>query len=155
MKNKPEHVLQRLKKELNSGVCLSSITLAELEYGMKHSSNPAKNEQALPVEMLQHHPHITNLEYDEKNNILQFQLTEWHKSIEITLKNLAEIKEQDIHEELFRRLDIAEIPYKLKDQLWNEFKSTIDNLQFLSKLNNIENRKLADSIFELLYIKNS
>lgn len=47
MKNKPEHVLQRLKEELDSGVCISSITLAELEYGMKHSSNPAKNEQAL------------------------------------------------------------------------------------------------------------
>ena len=47
MKNKPEQVLQRLKKELNSGVCISSITLAELEYGMKHSSNPIKNEQAL------------------------------------------------------------------------------------------------------------
>lgn len=47
MKNKPEHVLQRLKKELNNGVCISSITLAELEYGMKHSSNPSKNEQAL------------------------------------------------------------------------------------------------------------
>ena len=43
MKNKPEQVLQRLKKELNSGVCISSITLAELEYGMKHSSNPIKN----------------------------------------------------------------------------------------------------------------
>lgn len=47
MKNKPPQVLQRLKKELNNGVCISSITLAELEYGMKHSSNPAKNEQAL------------------------------------------------------------------------------------------------------------
>ena len=47
MRNKPEQVLQRLKKELNSGVCISSITLAELEYGMKHSSNPVKNEQAL------------------------------------------------------------------------------------------------------------
>ena len=47
MKNKPEQVLQRLKMELNSGVCISSITLAELEYGMKHSSNPVKNEQAL------------------------------------------------------------------------------------------------------------
>lgn len=35
------------EKELNSGVCISSITLAELEYGMKHSSNPIKNEQAL------------------------------------------------------------------------------------------------------------
>lgn len=47
MKRKPEKVLQRLKAELNNGVCVSSITLAELEYGMKHSSNPAKNEQAL------------------------------------------------------------------------------------------------------------
>ena len=47
MKNKPEKVLQRLKEEINEGVCISSITLAELEYGMKHSSNPAKNEQAL------------------------------------------------------------------------------------------------------------
>ena len=47
MKNKPEHVLRRLKKELNSGLCISSVTLAELEYGMMHSSNPAKNKQAL------------------------------------------------------------------------------------------------------------
>ena len=47
MKNKPEKVLQRLKEEINEGVCISSITLAELEYGMKYSSNPAKNEQAL------------------------------------------------------------------------------------------------------------
>ncbi len=47
MKKKPEGVLKRLKKELNGGICISSITLAELEYGMKHSSDPAKNEQAL------------------------------------------------------------------------------------------------------------
>ena len=47
MKNKPEKVLRRFQEELNSGLCISSITLSELEYGMKHSSNPAKNEQAL------------------------------------------------------------------------------------------------------------
>ena len=47
MKNKPEKVLQRLKSEFENGVCISSITLAELEYGMKHSANPARNEQAL------------------------------------------------------------------------------------------------------------
>lgn len=47
MKNKPEQVLRRLKMELNNGICISSITLAELEYGMQNSSNPAKNEQAL------------------------------------------------------------------------------------------------------------
>lgn len=47
MKNKPERVLERFRKELDSGICISSITLAELEYGMKHSSNPVKNEQSL------------------------------------------------------------------------------------------------------------
>lgn len=47
MKQKPEKVLQRFKQKLNSGICISSITLAELEYGMKRSSDPAKNEQAL------------------------------------------------------------------------------------------------------------
>jgi len=40
-------VLQKPKEELNSGICISSITLAELEYGMKHSSDPVKNEQVL------------------------------------------------------------------------------------------------------------
>lgn len=47
MKNKPEKVLARLKKEMDGGIAISSITLAELEFGMKNSSNPAKNEQAL------------------------------------------------------------------------------------------------------------
>ena len=47
MKRKPEKVLQHFREELNGGLCISSITLAELEYGMKHSSNPARNEQAL------------------------------------------------------------------------------------------------------------
>ena len=47
MKNKPEKVLRRFKEELNNGIGIPSITLAELEYGMKHSSNPAQNERAL------------------------------------------------------------------------------------------------------------
>lgn len=47
MKNRPEKVLERFRKELDNGICISSITLAELEYGMKHSSNPVKNEQSL------------------------------------------------------------------------------------------------------------
>ncbi len=47
MRKKPEKVLQRFRDELDDGICISSITLAELEYGMKHSSDPVKNEQAL------------------------------------------------------------------------------------------------------------
>lgn len=47
MKKKPEKVLQRFRETLDSGLCMSSITLAELEYGMKHSSDPVKNAYAL------------------------------------------------------------------------------------------------------------
>lgn len=47
MKKKPENVLRRFREEMDGGICISSITLAELEYGMKHSSEPVKNEQAL------------------------------------------------------------------------------------------------------------
>lgn len=47
MKKKPEQVLRRFREEMDEGLCISSITLAELEYGMKHSSDPLKNEQAL------------------------------------------------------------------------------------------------------------
>ena len=47
MKKKTENVLRRFREEMDGGICISSITLAELEYGMKHSSDPVKNEQAL------------------------------------------------------------------------------------------------------------
>ena len=46
MKRKPEKVLQRFQKALDEGLCISSITLAELEYGMQHSSDARKNERA-------------------------------------------------------------------------------------------------------------
>ena len=79
MKKKPEKVLQRLKKELNNGVCISSITLAELEYGMKHSSNPTKNEQALlrflaPLSVLPFESSAAS-EYGEIRDYLQKQGT--------------------------------------------------------------------------------
>lgn len=47
MKKKPENVLRRFEKEIENGICISVITLSELEYGMKHSSAPEKNSFAL------------------------------------------------------------------------------------------------------------
>ena len=47
MKRKPTEVMSRLKEAWGEGVVLSSMTLAELEFGVCHSANPAKNEQAL------------------------------------------------------------------------------------------------------------
>ncbi len=47
IKNKPAMVLERLKREMERGLCISSVTLAELEYGVRHSAHVAQNEQAL------------------------------------------------------------------------------------------------------------
>ena len=79
MKNRPEKVLERFKKELNNGICISSITLAELEHGMKNSSNPARNEQSLlrfllPLSILPFGPEEAS-EYGEIRTYLQKQGT--------------------------------------------------------------------------------
>lgn len=47
IKNRPEHVLTRLKNNLHRGLCISAITLAELEHGVEKSSFPEKNAAAL------------------------------------------------------------------------------------------------------------
>ena len=47
MKNKPEAVLQRFKSNLHHGLCISAITLAELQHGVAKSANPERNASAL------------------------------------------------------------------------------------------------------------
>lgn len=47
IKNKPESVLKHLKENLSNGLCISSITLAELEHGVEKSANKEKNALAL------------------------------------------------------------------------------------------------------------
>jgi tRNA(fMet)-specific endonuclease VapC len=44
--NRPESVLKRFQKLEPSDVCISSITMAEIEYGICHSSNPERNRAA-------------------------------------------------------------------------------------------------------------
>lgn len=47
IKNKPEQVLEKLKQNLSNGICISAITLAELQHGVEKSMNPEKNSMAL------------------------------------------------------------------------------------------------------------
>ena len=49
IKNKPEKVLEKFKENLQEGLCISVITLAELEYGVEKSSNPERNTAALTM----------------------------------------------------------------------------------------------------------
>ncbi len=47
IKNKPEQVFRRLKDNISAGLCISAITLAELEYGVEKSSKVEKNRASL------------------------------------------------------------------------------------------------------------
>ncbi len=47
IKNKPMHVLQKIYENMAEGLCLSAITLTELEYGIANSASPDKNSAAL------------------------------------------------------------------------------------------------------------
>ena len=61
-KNKrPEQVLQRLLQHEPSEISISAITMAELEYGISHSSNPDRNRIALRMFL----SGITILPFDE------------------------------------------------------------------------------------------
>lgn len=44
---KPAHVLERLRTSLDKGVFLSSVSVAEMQYGVYNSSNIEKNRIAL------------------------------------------------------------------------------------------------------------
>ena len=45
--NRPEAVLQRLLQHCPEDICISAITLAELEYGVYNSLRPEQNQLAL------------------------------------------------------------------------------------------------------------
>lgn len=47
IKKKPEKVFKKLRESLSQGVCISAITLGELEYGVCASAYPLKNKTAL------------------------------------------------------------------------------------------------------------
>ena len=57
IKRRPAKVFQRFELFEPGDICISSITYAELQYGVHKSSNPSSNEQALiqfvtPLEIL-------------------------------------------------------------------------------------------------------
>ena len=47
--NRPEVVLERMSQFDPGDLCISVVTLAELEYGVFNSSNPARNQLALTL----------------------------------------------------------------------------------------------------------
>lgn len=59
--NRPEQYLKRLREMDPTDLCISAITLAELEYGASKSSKPDQNRLALALFLAP----ITKLHFDE------------------------------------------------------------------------------------------
>lgn len=49
IKKKPPKVLKRFEKEFDNGLCISAITLAELELGVEKSAQKERNQLALAM----------------------------------------------------------------------------------------------------------
>ena len=47
IRERDERVLRRMKRRSPDNICVSSVTLSELEYGVAKSANPEKNRLAL------------------------------------------------------------------------------------------------------------
>ncbi len=47
IKHRPEAVLDQIHAHMEDGLCISSVTLAELRHGIEKSAAPEKNEAAL------------------------------------------------------------------------------------------------------------
>ena len=62
IRKKNDLILRRLKRRSPEDVCVSAVTLSELEYGVSKSSNPSKNRLALAEFMTP----ITVLPYDDQ-----------------------------------------------------------------------------------------
>ena len=77
------------------------------------------------------------------------------KELKMTVKSFKFIDEQDISDELFNRLNTAQVGYFLKDDLYNDFNNNHSEFSLLSTINELEEEHLSQSLFELLYIKNS
>lgn len=47
MKNNPPQVEEQLRRNMDRGICISAITLAELAHGVQKSQYPGRNETSL------------------------------------------------------------------------------------------------------------
>lgn len=99
---------------------------------------------------------IEKQHYDEtlKRTTISFTLDSQSEWI-INFSEFNKIESQDITRQLFKRLHQAQVSYDTKDQLWFIIKQEINDIQFVSLLNELEEVELSRSLFELMYVKMS
>lgn len=94
---------------------------------------------------------------DKDNSRLQHFLImpDTNLRIAVQFTGLKEVVSQNTSRLLYEVLDRAEIDYTLKDYVWQVMKKDESLLAGVTSLNQLENKKLADVLFEILYLKNS
>lgn len=65
------------------------------------------------------------------------------------------IEKQDITQEVFKRLDKAQVEYELKEDIFATFIRSKSELSLMAMINELNVEQLSRSLFELLYIKHS
>lgn len=93
--------------------------------------------------------------YDDKRNELAVAINDSGNNVVLNVTGFEKIKKQTITQSVFNILDKAEIDYILKEELMSLFENNDDLIQITSKINDIKNISLRDSLFELIYISNS
>lgn len=89
-----------------------------------------------------------------KRTTITFRMKK-EEELKVTFKSFKYIDKQDISHELFKRLNTAQVGYFLKDDLYNDFNDNHSEFSLLSTINELKEEHLSQSLFELLYIKNS
>jgi len=75
--------------------------------------------------------------------------------VSLEFKKFEMIKKQNIKDEVFKRLNKAQVDYLLKDNLLEAFNNHLTDFSLMAMINELKEEHLSQSLFELLYIKNS
>lgn len=99
---------------------------------------------------------IVDESYSESLKRTSVTLTVNHsEELTLSFSQFKIVKKQNINDELFKRLNTAQIGYFLKDDLYTEFNKELTDFSLLSTINELKEEHVSQSLFELLYIKNS
>ncbi|WP_161879316.1 glycoside hydrolase family 31 protein [Alkalibacterium sp. MB6] len=77
------------------------------------------------------------------------------ETISLEFDNFDIIEKQDITQEVFKRLDKAQVEYELKEDIFATFIRSKSELSLMAMINELNVEQLSRSLFELLYIKHS
>lgn len=94
--------------------------------------------------------------FDTELNRTSFSVfPEENKMIVLEFNQFEIITRQDLKDDLFKRLYLAQVSYEVKDHLWNLIENGTENLQLISLLNELDEKELSKSLFELIYLQMS